>query len=104
MNKVKVEQMKNEKGRSVENHFIIFTDDGKYFQSYRSIIAFIPKGRVYSNEMEGFTEENAKIKLDETYWNYSRTTSKYRCLFLDETRIQTEAKIKSDEYILSNLN
>ena len=42
--------------------------------------------------------------LDENKWDYSVTTGKYRNIFLNETEKETEAKIKSGEYILSNLN
>ena len=44
------------------------------------------------------------IELDSTYWNYSNTTSKYRRLFLGEGTKETEAKIKSGEYVLTDLN
>ena len=42
--------------------------------------------------------------LDSYYYNYSRTTSKYRNIFLGETIKDTKAKIKSGEYILTDLN
>jgi hypothetical protein len=74
----------------VKNQFIIYGDNGTYFQSYNSIICFRPF--------------SGKIQLDENYWNYSVTTGKYRNLFLNETRKETEAKIKSGEYELVNLN
>lgn len=89
--KIKIENMQSPKtNRTIANQFIIYTDDGTYFQSYRSIIAFKPYGK--------------KLQLDERYWNYSRTTSKYRNEFLGETTKETEAKIKSGEYELTNLN
>jgi len=88
--KVKVENMmSNSSGREVANQFIINTKDGRYFQSYSSIIARISKG---------------KITLDANKWDYSNTTSKYRNVFLGETTKETKAKIKSGEYKLANLN
>ena len=45
-----------------------------------------------------------KLLLDENAWNYSRTTGKYRNVFLGEGKKETEAKIKSGEYLLVNLN
>ena len=45
-----------------------------------------------------------KIELDQKYWNYSNTTGKYRNIFLNETIKDTKAKIKSGEYILTDLN
>lgn len=83
--------MESRKGHLVVNQFEIKTEDGIYFQSYSSIIAFKPKG------INSFV-------LDEQYWNYSRTTGKYRNEFLGENTQETKAKIKSGVYILRNLN
>ena len=76
--------------KPVPNQYIIETLDGIYFQSYNSVIAYKPL--------------NGKIKLDFKTWNYSKTTSKYRNEFLGEPTKETEAKIKSGEYELTNLN
>jgi len=45
-----------------------------------------------------------EVLLDKKYWNYSNTTGKYRNIFLNETIKDTKAKIKSGEYILTDLN
>ena len=45
-----------------------------------------------------------KTVLDQNSWDYSVTTGKYRNQFLNETKKETEAKIKSGEYRLVNLN
>jgi len=94
LKKIKVENMSSPsyRGGTVANQFIIRTDDGRYFQSYSSIIAFIPN------------KAGEKILLDEHYWNYSTTTGKYRNVFLGEDRKETEKRIKSGEYLLTNLN
>lgn len=63
------------------------------FQSYDSTIVII-----LSN---GYTQE---VILDNYYWNYSRTTSKYRNIFLNENTKDTEKKIKEGLYNLNNLN
>jgi len=87
---MKVENMTSPQGNKVANQFIIIDDDNNdYFQSYRSIIAKRSQGQIY---------------LDEYYWDYSRTTGKYRNEFLNETIAETRAKIKSGEYILTDLN
>jgi hypothetical protein len=75
-----------------KNQFIIYTDNGKYFQSYNSIIVFHPYN------------VDEPVQLDVNYWDYSKTTGKYRNLFLHETKKETEQKIKSGEYILTDLN
>lgn len=91
MKAIKVQQMSSPRtGRPIPNQFTIYTNKGVYFQSYDSIIAYKPN--------EG------KIKLDSYYWDYSRTTSKYRNEFLRETTKETKEKIDSKEYILTNLN
>ena len=75
-----------------KNQFIIADSDHgiEFFQSYNSIIVKRVK--------------NGKTYLDERYWNYSKTTGKYRNLFLGETKKETEKKIASGEYVLVNLN
>tara|TARA_S200002703_G_C3584536_1_gene179514 strand:+ start:187 stop:459 length:273 start_codon:yes stop_codon:yes gene_type:complete len=89
--KIKVKNMTSGKGNEVPNQFLITTPEGRYFQSYRSIIAFEPY--------------HGKIQLDESTWDYSNTTSKYRRSFLNGEGInETRAKIESGEYILTNLN
>jgi hypothetical protein len=79
----------NARGTKVPNQFIINIDNKEYFKSYDSMIVKIENGRVY---------------LDETYWDYSKTTSKYRNQFLGDTTKETQRKINSGEYILTDLN
>jgi len=86
----KVRNMINNNGNSIANQFEISTAEGIIFQSYNSIIAKIMNsGQVY---------------LDENYWDYSVTTGKYRNMFLLEKKKETQAKIDSGEYILTDLN
>lgn len=91
MKRTKVVALTNPRtGRPVPNHFIHLAEEGKLFQSYDVIICKI--------------DNDGNVSLDEVYWNYSATTSKYRAIFLDETTKQTEAKIKSGLYKIDNLN
>ena len=91
---MKVQNITSNKGNKIANQFVITDDYGnEYFQSYKSIIA-IKYNSKYSNP----------IQLDQKYWNYSNTTGKYRNIFLNETIKDTKAKIKSGEYILTDLN
>lgn len=48
--------------------------------------------------------DSIKIELDSNTWDYSRTTGTYRNIFLGETKAETQKKIDSGEYILTNLN
>lgn len=86
---MKVSNMTGSSGREIPNQFIIEADDAIYFQSYKSMIA---------------KKQNGKVFLDSYYWDYSRTTGKYRNLFLGETKAETQKKINSGEYKLINLN
>ena len=88
--KTKVENLKSSNGNAVPKQFRIRTDKGVYFQSYESIIVFVPI--------------IGKIQLDSKFWDYSHTTSKYRNIFLNETTAETKKKIDSGEYELENLN
>ena len=47
---------------------------------------------------------NSKITLDKYYYNYSRTTSKYRNMYLGLDSKQLTKKIASGEIELANLN
>ena len=86
----KVRNMYSSSGNPVANQFIIYTSEGTYFQSYKSIIAF--------------RDNKNKITLDDYYWDYSRTTGKYRNEFLGEYIADTRDKIESGEYKLADLN
>ena len=95
MIKLKVRNMTSAKGNKVANQFEIDMDNGKYqsttFQSYKTLIA----KKIWTT---GVTV------LDKNSWDYSVTTGKYRNQFLNENKKETEAKIKSGEYRLVNLN
>ena len=95
MKKIKVRNMQSNNGNTIANQFIIDTVNGKIrqtiFQSYQSLIA-----------IKCF--HTRKTFLDKKFWDYSVTTGKYRNQFLNETKKETEAKIKSGEYKLVDLN
>jgi len=90
---MKIKQMGNGKGGTVKNQYIIFDSEFTLFQSYDSVIV-----------KTCFEDGKRKVYLDEKFWDYSKTTGKYRNLFLGESKAETEKKIKSGEYILINLN
>lgn len=89
-NLVKVSNMASSNGNQIPNQFEIRTKEGVYFQSYQSIIAFIPN--------------DGKVQLDSRYWDYSATTSKYRNAFLGEDKKVTQRKINEGTYELTDLN
>lgn len=87
----KVTQFINANGRPVANHHVIEGDDGsRSLQSYQSIVVKI--------------DADGQVFLDEGTWNYSSTTSKHRNHFLGETTKDTQKKIDSKDYIITNLN
>lgn len=85
-----VTNMLSPAGNRVANQFIIYTDDGCYFQSYKTVIAY--RGN------------DGTIKLDRDSWDFSVTTGKYRNMFLDMNKAETEKAIKAGQIILTNLN
>ena len=85
-----VTNMKSARGNTVPNQFIISTNEGDYFQSYKSIIAL--------------RKNDGSIVLDDYYWDYSVTTGRYRNEFLNEGIAETRKKIASGEYQLTDLN
>lgn len=86
---MKVSNMTSRNGNDVPNQFLI--EDGviQYFQSYSSIIA---------------KRVNGELFLDERYWDYSSTTSKYRNMFTGMDTKETKAAIASGEITLVDLN
>ena len=97
-----VQNMTSSNGNKIANQFIITDKDtNEYFQSYNSMIA----KKVYINiDFGNSNNDKMQILLDKKYWNFSNTTSKYRNKFLNETTKETQAKIKSGEYKLVDLN
>ena len=100
---MKIRNMQSPNGNDVPNQFII-TEEGRgalgnfdtreTFQSYDSVIATV-------TTWNGLKQV---VTLDKTYWDYSRTTGKYRNIFLRETKAETERKIAAGIYRLENLN
>ena len=88
---VKVKNMTSSNGNKIANQFEIETDDAYYFQSYDSVIAKIQKN-------------NGAVVLDGKFWDYSKTTGRYRNIFLNATKKETQKCIDNGEYILANLN
>ena len=86
-----VSNLMSNKGNRIANQFNIKDNEGnQYFQSYDSIIVKITR--------------NGIVYLDEKYWNFSRTTSKYRNLWLGLTTKEIEQQISDGKIIFTNLN
>jgi len=91
MQNIKVTNMTSPRtGKPVANQFIIRTPDGEYFQSYDSMIAF--------------KANDGSVTLDESMWDYSVTTNKYRNEFLCESTPVTRKKISAGIYKTENMN
>lgn len=90
---MKVTNMTSNNGNKIPNQFIINDSEFTAFQSYDSIIV-----------KTTFEDGKRVVYLDKNAWNYSKTTSKYRNLFLGETSKETEQKIKDGIYKLVDLN
>ena len=86
-----VEPLRSPRSRQpIANQYIVYSKDYMTFQSYGSIIVAIDNS-------------TRQVYLNRTYWDYSKTTSKYRAIFLRETTKETKVKIRSGEYILADL-
>ena len=75
-----------------DNYFVIEDKDCFRLYSYNSLIAI------------RFKLGSPGTWLDNKTWDYSNTTGKHRNKFLNETKKETEAKIKSGDYLLDDLN
>lgn len=89
----KVKQMLRPSGSAAPNQFIIECENGVAFQSYDVIVAnkYFSNGKVI-------------VQLDEKYWNYSVSTSRYRNQFLGMNTKEVKEKINSGEIQLVKLN
>tara|TARA_Y100001973_G_C5133888_1_gene299289 strand:+ start:51 stop:374 length:324 start_codon:yes stop_codon:yes gene_type:complete len=106
---MKVTNMTSNKGNKIANQFIIENEIKDlhteiYFQSYDSMIAKKVNKITSDFNRSPIMQNEEKIYLDKNFWNYSKTTSTYRNIFLNETTKETEKKIASGEYILTDLN
>lgn len=101
---MRVTNITSNKGNKIANQFIIHDDNNnKYFQSYNSTIVKIENWDIVESSHINY-ERSRKVYLDKHFWNYSTTTGKYRNIFLEESRKETEKKIKDGTYILTDLN
>lgn len=66
--RIKAKHLLTNAGSPAINQIVITTTEGEYFQSYRSMIAFIPS-------------DGSPIRLS-TFWDYSTTTRRYLNQFL----------------------
>lgn len=78
---MKIENMKSTKGSKVANQFIIEFGNYTAFQSYSTLIA------VYDHE-------NDTLYQDENF--YSRTTSKYTNMFIEQYQPLTISKVDNN--------
>lgn len=89
--RIKVEQLKRESGKYIENQFIIWTPEGKYLQSNRSIIAFIPTNTFLYKPLivESVWKKQDKKELYSLY------------IFFSEGKLETQRKINFDKLLLT---
>lgn len=79
MKNVRISQLVNDRRNGATNQFVVETDKGKYFQSYDTIIAFVPNN-----------SDDIVLSKD---WEYSKTTSKHLYIFLrDYTNFYVDNK------------
>lgn len=76
-------------GKPVPSQVVIRHNGTEWFSSYDTIIG---------------KWENGTIYLDEYYWTFSKTTSKYRNRWLGLTNQEVKEAIRKGEIKLANLN
>jgi hypothetical protein len=82
---MKVENIRSNKGNKIANQFIITDGNREIFQSYNSIIAI---------------KEYGKPTILGKDWDYSKTTGKYRNIFLNCTKKDIIEGLKAGLYVL----
>jgi len=87
---MKVIPVLNEFGNVVKNQYQFLHEGCEYFQSYETVVAKV--------------DHNFKIFLDEKYWDASKTTAKYRNMFLNKSTTEIKTMIHSGQIELVNLN
>ena len=92
-----VEQMTSRSGNVVPNQTILSDMTGKTFVSYGSKIVYQSKDRA----SDGLPLE---IIVDENYWDYSRTTGKYRNEFMNMGVQDVRDHIKEGRIQVGHLN
>lgn len=88
-NVISTNNMTTPSGNAAANQFLIVTENGRLFQSYQTKIAFIAN--------------DGQVTMNEVY-DHSKTTGKYRNMFLGEDKKATDKAVKSGEYKVANLN
>lgn len=85
-----VTQMINDKGNAAVNQFVITTDEGQYFKSYDTLIAFKPRC--------------GATPVITSSWCASATTMKHLKLFLgcSLSKAQIQSRINTGSLIVNN--
>ena len=104
MSNLNIDELKQIKFKQLQNNQLVITyangDEALY--SYGRLIALKESEPRY---MDTFGDNPiCRTYLNVNAWDYSRTTGKYRNIFLGETKRETEKKIKSGAYILKDLD
>ena len=98
---MKVENMKNNNNNIVKNQFIITDDNRRYFQSYNSIIVMIENTPWLSGA--NLTDDFI-VYIDPDYYDYSKTTTRYRNIFLGIDNDTFNKNLKDNKYTFKSLN
>lgn len=97
---MKVQNMTSSSGNKVANQFII-----KHQTTMENCTDFVSyESNIISKRTAIDFPHKQRVLIDRKYWDYSKTTGKYRNQFLGETKKETQKKIDSGEYILADLN
>lgn len=104
MSNLNIDELKQIKFKQLQKNQVVITyaNGDEAFYSYGRLIALKESEPRY---MDTFGDSPiCRTYLNVNAWDYSRTTGKYRNIFLNETKRETEKKIKSGAYILKDLD
>ncbi len=87
---MKVIPVLNEFGNVVKNQYQFLHEGCEYFQSYDKVVAKI--------------DQNFNVFLDEKFWDASKTTAKYRNMFLNKSTSVIKEEVHNGQIKMVNLN
>jgi len=71
---MKVRNMTSPAGNTIPNQFVVTTDEGEYFQSYQTVVAwwgyqYSPTTSKYMNRFFGFKDAKEADKTIQEWWD-----------------------------------
>ena len=105
---MRVRNLKNSQGRSIANQFVIEEYGNGANGNFDERLTYQSCGNYRCGTVIAkktiWKDGSQTTELDSRFWDYSATMGKYRNRFLGENKKETQKKINSGVYTLTNLN